>query len=37
MLHDNLFFADPFLYLADFESYSEWKKKVDMAFRDKAH
>ena len=36
MLRDNLFFTDPFLCLADFESYSECQKKVDLAFRNKA-
>jgi glycogen phosphorylase len=37
MLRDNLYYSDPFLCLADFESYSECQKKVDAAFRDKAH
>ena len=32
----NLFFTDPFLCLADFESYSECQKRVDLAFRNKA-
>jgi starch phosphorylase len=37
MLRDNLFYSDPFLCLADFQSYSECQKKVDTAFRNKAH
>jgi starch phosphorylase len=37
MLRDNLYYSDPFLCLADFESYSKCQKKVDVAFRDKAH
>ncbi len=37
MLRDNLYYSDPFLCLADFESYSGCQKKVDAAFRDKAH
>ena len=37
MLRDNLIHHDPFLVLADFESYSECQKRVDAAFRDKAH
>jgi glycogen phosphorylase len=37
MLRDNLFHTDPFLCLADFESYSECQKRVDLAFRNKAH
>ena len=37
MLRDNLFYSDPFLCLADFESYSECQKKVDAAFRQKSH
>jgi starch phosphorylase len=36
MLRDNLIHHDPFLVLADYESYSECQKKVDAAFRDKA-
>ena len=36
MLRDNLYHSDPFLCLADFESYSECQKKVDAAFRDKS-
>jgi starch phosphorylase len=36
MLRDNLIHHDPFLVLADFESYSECQKRVDAAFRDKA-
>ena len=35
MLRDNLFYRS-FLCLADFESYSECQKKVDLAFRNKA-
>ncbi|MDD5198971.1 MAG: glycogen/starch/alpha-glucan phosphorylase [Terrimicrobiaceae bacterium] len=35
LLHDNLVQSDPFLVLADFESYSECQKRVDAAFRDK--
>jgi hypothetical protein len=35
MLRNNLVFADAFLYLADFESYSECQKKVDPTFRSK--
>ena len=37
MLRDNLYYSDPFLCLADFKSYSECQKRVDIAFRDKAH
>jgi glycogen phosphorylase len=37
MLRDNLYYSDPFLCLADFKSYSECQKRVDTAFRDKAH
>ena len=37
MLRDNLYYSDPFLCLADFESYSECQKKVDAAFRQKSH
>ena len=33
MLRDNLYYSDPFLCLADFESYSECQKKVEAAFR----
>ena len=36
MLRDNLYYSDPFLCLADFESYSECQKKVDVAFREKS-
>ena len=36
MLRDNLYYSDPFLCLADFESYSECQKKVDIAFREKS-
>ena len=36
MLRDNLVYSDPFLCLADFESYSECQKKVDAAFRQKS-
>jgi glycogen phosphorylase len=36
MLRDNLCYSDPFLCLADFESYSECHKKVDAAFRGKS-
>lgn len=36
MLHDNLIYSDPFLVLADYESYSEAQKEVDIAFRDKS-
>ena len=35
-LRDNLLYHDPFLCLADFESYSEAQKKVSAAFQDKA-
>jgi starch phosphorylase len=35
MLRDSLIHHDPFLCLADFESYSECHKKVDAAFRDR--
>ena len=35
-LRDDLLHHDPFLCLADFESYSECQKKVSQAFRDKA-
>jgi starch phosphorylase len=34
-LYENLVHSDPFLCLADFESYSECQKKVSAAFRDK--
>jgi len=34
-LRDNLLYHDPFLCLADFESYSETQKKVSAAFQDK--
>jgi starch phosphorylase len=34
-LRENLVRHDPFLVLADFESYSECQKKVDAAFKDK--
>jgi glycogen phosphorylase len=36
MLSDNLSYSDPFLCLADFESYSECQKKVDAAFGEKS-
>jgi glycogen phosphorylase len=36
MLRDNLFYSDPFLCLADFQSYSDCQKRVDVAFRSKA-
>ncbi len=36
MLRDSLYYSDPFLCLADFESYSEAHQRVDEAFRDKA-
>lgn len=36
MLHDNLIYSDPFLVLADYQSYSDCQKQVDEAFRDKA-
>jgi len=36
MLCDNLVHNDPFLVLADFQSYSECHKQVDTAFKDKA-
>jgi starch phosphorylase len=35
MLRDSLLHHDPFLCLADFESYSECQKKVDAAFLDR--
>ena len=35
-LHDNLLFHDPFLCLADFESYNESQLKVAEAFQDRA-
>ena len=35
-LRDNLLYHDPFLCLADFESYSLAQEKVSAAFRDKA-
>jgi len=34
-LRDNLLYHDPFLCLADYESYSEAQKKVSAAFQDK--
>ena len=36
MLCDNLIHSDPFLVLADFQSYSDCQKRVDAAFKDKA-
>jgi starch phosphorylase len=36
MLCDNLIHSDPFLVLADFQSYSDSHKLVDAAFKDKA-
>jgi starch phosphorylase len=33
-LRDNLVHSDPFLVLADFDSYSECQKEVDLAYRD---
>ncbi|HSI13623.1 MAG TPA: glycogen/starch/alpha-glucan phosphorylase [Chthoniobacter sp.] len=36
MLYDNLIHSDPFLVLADFQSYSDSQKLVDAAFKDKA-
>ncbi len=36
MLRDNLVHHDPFLVLADFESYSECQSLVDATYRDKA-
>jgi starch phosphorylase len=35
MLCDNLIYNDPFLVLADFQSYSDSHKLVDAAFKDK--
>jgi len=35
-LCDNLIYSDPFLCLADFESYSEAQKKVSAAFQDRS-
>jgi starch phosphorylase len=37
MLRDNLIHHDPFLVLADFQSYSDCQKRVDAAYRDKAN
>jgi starch phosphorylase len=37
MLRDNLIHHDPFLVLADYQSYSDCQLKVDAAFKDKAH
>lgn len=36
MLRDNLIYSDPFLVLADYQSYSDCQERVDEAFRDKA-
>ena len=36
MLHDNLVHHDPFLVLADYQSYSDCQQKVNDAFKDKA-
>jgi starch phosphorylase len=35
-LRDNLLYHDPFLCLADFQSYCETQEKVSRAFKDKA-
>ena len=35
-MRDNLLYHDPFLCLADFESYSLAQEKVSAAFQDKA-
>ena len=35
-LRDSLYHSDPFLCLADFNSYSECQKRVDAAFQEKS-
>jgi starch phosphorylase len=36
MLYENLIHVDPFLVLADYQSYVDCQKLVDVAFKDKA-
>jgi len=37
MLYENLIHSDPFLCLADYQSYVDCHEKVDAAFKDRAH